>query len=660
MRSTAFRLFGYVAAVFLLPLMVHSATGPAGSPSSVSYNPQEKIIQGTQPFSSFYDLDITSPSHLAVNTQVTVSLDVTVLSKPTTGVTDAQALSFVSLSSPTVTFSGPNERKAVRVTFSVPLGNYAGDYAYKILPSGWPVNPSGLTDAGATINAVASPPNIIDNSAPAIVLLSPENGTVYTYRPATGLPVVVPISFAASVGTNGLPIDTMLATVGNMSVTNLTTVGLLSLAASSTGSVSLTQPGNYTVEAAATNRNGTSRASADFTVVVEAPPPTITASSPLANSSYSFMLGGAGASVPLSFSAKSIYGNITSLAATLDGVPVALNLSGVNGATTATGSATLTVASPGSHSLVLSAANAYGSAAPVTIPFTVAGVNPAPTVSITSPTNGTVFSRVSGDPATVVSYSFQGGTTYGTITAVTVKVDGVTVSSTVQGLGSANVTGTGTLSYTAGGSHTINVTVTNSGGSVASASTSFSVNQTTPPTQGCKDLIWLPPISLNKTVEGGSEVPIKFRLDCKGKFVRDTSVVIAIYEIYGNGSTSTPTLYPYGSGSPNPPDYAITGKQYHLNFDTARGVHHYKIEVYTTAGGSPQLLGTKDLYTKYKTSSDDNCSHDRDCDHDHKNNQKCNYRAGYHDRDCDRTHDRNRGCNDNDREDDNRSWSRNW
>ena len=59
-------------------------------------------------------------------------------------------------------------------------------------------------------------------------------------------------------------------------------------------------------------------------------------------------------------------------------------------------------------------------------------------------------------------------------------------------------------------------------------------------------------------------------------------MLIAIYEVYSNGAISHPTVYAYGNGSnPNLPDYAIAGNKYQLNFDTATGVHDYRIEAYT-------------------------------------------------------------------------------
>jgi hypothetical protein len=550
-------------------------------------------------------------------------LNLSVVSMPVGG-TAPLALSFISVSPSVLTFTGPNQKKTTTVTVVVPLGNNAGDYAYQITTSGWPTGIGTVTDGGAAVNAIVSPPNAIDTTPPAITLLSPPNLTAYTYQPATGNPVTVPVNFSASVGTNGAPIDTMLASITTPTQTipvSLTTSALPSLSASATGSVQLTAPGSYTVTVAAGNANGTSYASSTVSVTVDAPPPSITVASPTGNSTFSYTLGGAGASVPVSFSATSIYGNITSLTATLDGNPVTLTTSGVGAATLATGSTTLTVAATGSHSLVLAAANDFGPATPVTVPFTVTGIVPAPTVAVLSPASGSAFARAAGDPPTVVNYSFQGGTTYGTIASAGVTLDGVPVATlpTLTGLNTASLAGGGALSFSAGGSHTLNVTVVNSGGAMASASTSFTIAESQP--QLCEDLTWLPPISLNKTVEGGSKMPIKFTLECHNKFVRDTSVLIAIYEVFRDGSTSTPVIYPYGTGGPNPPDYAIEGKQYHLNFTTAKGTHSYQIEVYSSASGTTRLLGTKELNTKGGTWGDDRGDDDHDHgDDDHSDN----------------------------------------
>ncbi|MBI2498098.1 MAG: hypothetical protein HYV75_09405, partial [Opitutae bacterium] len=596
------KLFSPRSIGLICPVLVFATLSPAAPSNKVTYNPPVNIVQGNQPLTDSYVLTITSPSTLIAGDTVNLTLGLSVLSKPATGVSDAEALGFISVSPAALTFTGPNQQLTTTVQIQVPLGNYAGDYAYRILPSGWPNVPGGIVDGGATVNALVSPPASTDTTPPTVTLQNPPDGTVYTYSPASGSPVTVPVDFSASVGANGSPIETMLASMHTPSGTDLpislTTSALPALSATASGSVQMTAPGNYTMSVAAGNSNGTSYASSNISVVVDAPPPTIAISSPTADSTFSYTLGGAGASVPVAFTATSIYGNITSLAATLDGNPVTLITSGVGTSTVATGGATLIVSTTGGHSLVFSAANDYGSAVPVTIPFTITGTVPVPDVAILSPADGSSYTRAAGDPPTVVNYDFQGGTAYGTISSVVVSLDGVpvAVAPTVVGLNTASITGSGSVSFSAGGSHSLNVKLTNSGGAMASASTSFTINESRP--QICEDLTWLPPVSLNKTVEGGAKMPIKFTLECHHKFVRDTSVLIAIYEVFRDGSTSTPVIYPYGSGSPNPPDYAIAGKQYHLNFPTAKGTHSYQIEVYTSVSGTMSLLGTKELNTK--------------------------------------------------------------
>lgn len=599
MKITSLRSTFLFAASFLLGTLLQAAPTPPSGPGLVSYTPVEKTVQGNQPFSQSYTLAIKSPANLVAGTAVTVILNKVVLSKPGT-VDEASALTLLTLSPATLTFTGPNQELTTTVSVNVPVGDFTGSYAWRVMPSGWPTNLT-ITDSGATVNARVSAPQSTDTTTPAIVLLTPANGAEYTYLPATGQPVNVPVNFAATVGTGGQPVSGMQAFINGLPVT-VTSTGLGTLSASATGSVALTTPGAYTVRATATNQNGTSETSADITVVLSAPPPTIVAASPAGSAVYTFTTGGPGVTVPVSFTATSAYGNITAAGATLNGTPITLNLSGVNSALVATGSTSLNLATAGSYNLVFTAANAYGAATPVSVPFTVQelAAPTLPTATILTPANGTVYSRVTGSAATVVNYTFSGAASNSPITAVAVTIDGVAVTpTTLTGLNTTAVSGGGSKSYTTAGTHVISVTVTNAAGS-ASTSSSFVIDETRP-VEACQTLTWLPPISLNKTIEGGSTMPIKFRLDCRGTFVRDETTLIAIYEIHANGSASNPVIYPYGAQGPNPPDYAINGNHYHLNFETAKGVHHYRIEVYhplTPDGSSLQLLGTKELFTK--------------------------------------------------------------
>lgn len=608
--------------------------------AGVQYNPKVKAVQGNQPLKESYPIVITTPNSIAEGSNLTIGYNITILSKPS-AVSDATALSFISLSPSTMNVTGPNQSKTVTVTVDVPPGDFAGDYSYLVTTTGWPV---GLTvpDAGSTVNARVAPTEVVDESPPTVTLQDPSNGANLVYYPAVG-PLEIPVIFEAVVGDNGATVDSMQAFIGSTPVP-FTTTGLNTLDAKATGTATVTAPGIYTISVGATNLHGTGYDSADVTVVVSAPAPSITVASPTSGAQFVYPAGSSSATVPISFTATSVYGNVTSVAATRDGSPITLSSSAPG--TTVTSTASLNLVA-GDYTLVFYAASDYGTATPVTIPIKVrteAPVPDLPVVSILTPTAGQVFSRTEGDAATVINYSFAVNAATGPISAVTVAIDGATQSPTLAGLNSTSVTGSGTISYTAGGAHTLTVTATNPDGS-ASASTTYTIQQA--PATVCRNLFWLPPISLDNTVEGGSTMPIKFTLTCKGSFVRDTEVMIAIYEIFADGSFGDPVIYPYGAnGNPNPPDYAINGHHYQLNFDTAKGVHRYRIEVYRPlADGSFQVLGTKDLLTKGKKGNDrgdgdDDCGdrRDRDNDRDHdKDRNKDN------DRDHDRDGDKGRG-----------------
>lgn len=608
-------IFVSLAAVsFFLGLTSHAASPPPGGgggpPQPVTYNPYEKIIQGNQPLVESYTLSITSPSNLpiGVTTPLTVVVD-EVLSKPDF-VDEGMARSFVSFSPSTLAFTGPNEVRSVTVTLDVPLGNFVGDYAYRIKNTGWP-NGVPVTDVGATVNAKVAAAATTDASPPTVNLQSPPAGTQYVYYPATGEPVKVPVIFEATVNETGAVVSGLQAFINDIDLVNLTTSGLGTHNATGSVDLSLTQPGTYVIRVTATNANGDSEDSHDFTVVVSAPAPTITVGSPAPSANYTFPAGGTGVSVPVTYTATSLYGNITATNATLNGAPIpTLQLDGVGTSLVATGSATLSITTPGSYVLKFTAANEYGPAEQATVPFTVSSYEPLPTVTIVTPEDGAVITRTLGDPATEVNFSFTGGTDFGAVESVTVLLDGETVVATINGLGTASITGSFTQSFTTAGTHTVTVTLDN-GFSTATDTTTFTVKEQS--AEICANLTWLPPIVLNKTVQGGSVMPIKFTLRCQGEFVRNESVLISIYEILPDGTETDPVIYPYGTGSPNPAEYAITGPMYHLNYPTAEGVHRYRIEVYlplSADGTNLQLLGSKDLLTK---------GDDKDCKSDKSN-----------------------------------------
>jgi hypothetical protein len=266
MKTNCGRIFSVACTSLLLAGVLHAF------PSlNVQYNPATKVVQGNQPLVQSYSLAITSPSNLVAGAALSIPLDITVLSKPA-GVNDATALSFITLSPMVLSVTGPNQNIPVTVTVDVPLGDFAGDYAYLIKTSGWSPALSGV-DNGATVNARVSPANSETKTPPAVTLLSPANNSTYTYYPTTSTPASVPISFAANVPFDGHAIDTMRAFLGNVQI-SVTPSGLGTFNASATGTLAISAAGNYTIRVEATNIDGTSEASADITVIAgETPPP---------------------------------------------------------------------------------------------------------------------------------------------------------------------------------------------------------------------------------------------------------------------------------------------------------------------------------------------------------------------------------------------------
>ena len=365
-------------------------------------------------------------------------------------------------------------------------------------------------------------------------------------------------------------------------------------------------------------------------------PPTVNATSPADGSTYPFA-SGSSVCVPAGFTAVSPAGsgNITAISATVNGNPLGLTTtSGVGSSATATGAATLSISQAGTYALVYSGTNAYGSAT-ATVSFTTVQVQP-PVITITAPADGSTVTIPVGSTCVTVPYTLTGSTAYGAIQSVAVTLNGAAVSTapTLTGLNTASVSGSGSLSLTAG-TYTIGATDSN-GVASASDQNTFTVVQGTNGGgsggggySGKEYLLWLQQNSCNgqygydyrngcnQSVAGGSVVPIAFGLyagssgwnqnnnwNCwsngwgnYGNFVTDTTTVIAVYEIYSNNTSSTPVLYTYGASGPNPPYYSISNNQYLLEFPTAAGSHHYQVEVYSN-GNSLNELGSEDIYTQ--------------------------------------------------------------
>lgn len=578
--------------------------------SQVSYDPGITVVEGDQPLSTTIQLAIMAPSDLASGTAVTITPRVEVLTAPA-GVNTATALSYVTLTPASLTFTAPGQVLVTRVEGYFPVGIVAGGYSYKITTPGWPTAPQ---DPGAFLNAtVYAAPGA--GGPPTVTIATPQDNSSFIYQPAVG-PLVVPVKFTSSAPAAS-PISSIDADLSGRVLT-INTVANPDGTFTSTTNLSLTAPGLYSLRARATNVEGTATDSSDFTVTVSAPPPTVSIASPLAGSSYRLPSSGP-LTVPYSFTGLSSYGGISTLSATLNGTPVTFTPNGI-GTLTATGSGSFSLTNGGNYELVVTTTDPNGTATARTN-FTVLAAAPAPTVVINQPANGSTYTRVAGSPATIIPYSYTGTANTGfTITALSGSLNGVAlVPAATTGLNTQSATSTGNLSISGPGTFTLSATA-NSSGTIASTSVTFTVTETQPPRPGCT-VNWLPPISLGNAVKCGSTFAIKFELYCntnevgidrtgdgdpdffpgqrtKAKNPINKDVVIAVTDVT-NGTGGTPQLFRY-SDNPNVPGYTIQGNDmYHVNYPIPTAKRRYRVEVYDAPANLPaRILGTREFSTK--------------------------------------------------------------
>src|SRR5690606_39037341 len=152
---------------FALAALAAPIPGGGGGVGIVNYNPAAKVVQGNQPLSQSYVLTVTSPANLPSDVATVVTIEKSILSKSNAAVPDSVVLSFLTLSPSSLTFAGPNQTLTATVSINVPLGHYAGSYAYRLKPAGWPSTVT-IVDGGATVNALVSPSLHEDSGPPSV------------------------------------------------------------------------------------------------------------------------------------------------------------------------------------------------------------------------------------------------------------------------------------------------------------------------------------------------------------------------------------------------------------------------------------------------------------------------------------------------------------
>ena len=142
------------------------------NPPVIAYDPSLVQIEGPLPKIYTYSVGIKSPSNLPTSAPTPITLAITPTTKPAL-VSDSTAAGYVTFSPATLSFSGPDQVQNVWITLSIPVNGEPGDYNYKMLSEGWPVDPElGLSNNGTFINATVTAAAVVP-TPPAVAIRVP-------------------------------------------------------------------------------------------------------------------------------------------------------------------------------------------------------------------------------------------------------------------------------------------------------------------------------------------------------------------------------------------------------------------------------------------------------------------------------------------------------
>lgn len=469
------RFVGFVSMLLAAAALAPSASAQlTGGTPVVSYTPSTSLMGGQIPYTRFYDLEIKSPSSVASNNPVTVSIQLSINSKPTS-VSDATALGYVTLSTPTLSYTGPNQTRSVRITVTVPITAEPGSYGYQVLAVGFPPNAQGsLVNVGASIDSTITAADVL--APPTVGIVSPADGAEIT---VSSLPASIPLSFtASSTGITATPITSVAADLDSGTSVAVSASGLGTTSVTASGTLTVNSYGIHTITASATNQGGTATDTNSFKVLVLAPPPTVVIDTPTVGATYTYRVGSAPTVVPFTFTARSNVGAVRTLMAKVDGASVTFTPSGI-GTATATGSINLPYTTAGAHTLEVTTTDDVGTAT-ATSNFTVTVIAPTPAIDITNPTEGQIFDIPTGQTTVNVPFRFVTTSNNGfVVDSVTASVGTTTITAiSTTGLGTATATSTGTLTGLGAGTYTLSATGTSAGINV-SDSVRFTVRAAT-------------------------------------------------------------------------------------------------------------------------------------------------------------------------------------
>lgn len=565
--SKLFCAFAAVVAVVASPAL-QAAGAPPGSPVPVIYSPDTaQSAQGSAPFMYNYDLSVTSPSSLPAGT-TTITMGLGVIASPD-GSDANTALTYVSFSAPTLTFTGPSQTKTTTVRLAIPAGSASGDFAYLITTLGWPTG-YNITDNGTRINAHVNPPSGLE--APIVAISSPADGTNYTHT-IGGPAIMVPITVTGG-ATNSAPVTALTATITGYSNDNtvmlpttpltlvLTGLGTANTVGSVFGGFPVLLPGTYTIAATATNSEGSSVTSSDFTVDEVAPPPLVEILAPTTD--YSYIKGLTAATVPYSIKATSLRGGIITLQATLDGDPLIItNLAGVSadgvtpGQLIATGlgswvfSTSAILGGTTEHTLVVTATDQQGTAS-ATTKFKVTELLPSITTTIAPPLDGSIIPMPFDASNLIVPVVFTStaSPTGATVKTVSATLDGSPMTVLPTTLDRPSVTATASLTFPSGldqgGTHTIVATGANAAlGLSAIDDATFTITPPPPPTI----TLTQSPLAAYTALLGNTlSIPFTFKTSNTGAYIKNQSATLDGIPVIITDSANSSSLSATGGG----------------------------------------------------------------------------------------------------------------
>lgn len=514
---SGFRALALGLVAFGLASMSRAQIGGVGQ---VTYSPTIKEVQGQVPYGETYPLVIKSPSSL--NTSATVSFEVVANGFLPVGVSNATAVSYVTFSPSTLTFTGPNQEQTVTVSFAVPFNAVPGQYGYQVRAVGWPTGISA-TNIGTSINATVSLAPVPD--PPTVQIGNPFDGQEFVLPANATFPYALPVAFTAvSSGTNSSVITSVDADLNGSAIT-ATTSGLNTLSVSGSGALAVNRIGTHVVTARATNAGGTATDINTFVVRAPVAAPTVTITTPADGTAYTYRVGDAPTMVPLVFVGSTTAGGIRSLAAKLNGVPLAISTSNLL-TLVATGSLNIPMDGndEGTHQIDVEAVDVWGQIATTSTRFTVDVIEPTPTIAISEPTAGQVFTLPTGATAMNIAYRFVTNTTAGfTVSSVSAQLGTTALSPSTTGLGSASATSTGTLLNLGVGTYTLTASGVSAGITVTT-NVQFSVRASTlvPPSV----VINTPAVGATYTLTSGGSLTIP--LTFTGTSNNESTVITAV------------------------------------------------------------------------------------------------------------------------------------